>query len=61
MAEDAEDELEDAAEDRHDAVPERLRRPKRKKEVSGGSVQGQSRVSGGSVKGFGPAGCAALL
>ena len=43
MAEDAEDELEDAAEDPHDAVPERLRRAKLKKVVRGGPEGGPGR------------------
>ena len=61
MAEDAEDELENAAQDRQDAVSERLRRIKMKKVVRGGSAEGPWRVCGGSVEGSGPAGCAALL
>ena len=57
MAEDAEDELEDAAQGRQDAVSERLRRVKRKKVVSPGSVEGPWR----SVYESRPAECAALL
>ena len=50
MVEDAEHELEDAAQDRQDAVSERLRRAKMKKRSASGSVEGSR-----------PTECAALL